>query len=40
MKEAMPDVFVLGTSALFQGDDANSYQKRIQAVRQAINTYR
>ncbi|NRR75604.1 ribulose-phosphate 3-epimerase [Tetragenococcus halophilus] len=40
MKEAMPDVFVLGTSTLFQGDDANSYQKRIQAVRQAINTYR
>lgn len=40
MKAAMPDVFVLGTSALFQDGNANIYQDRIQAVRQAINAYK
>nr|WP_231557755.1 hypothetical protein [Tetragenococcus muriaticus] len=40
MKEVMPDIFVLGTSALFQGGDANSYQERIRTVRQAVNAYK
>lgn len=42
MKGTMPDIFVLGTSALFQGNgrSTNDYQKRIQKIRQAIDAYK
>lgn len=36
MKEAKPDVFVLGTSALFHKKDNESYSKRISSLRQQI----
>lgn len=41
MKGVMPDVFVLGSSALFQADNSVSdYQKCIREIRQAVNFYR
>ena len=40
MKTIMPDIFVLGTSALFQNNAVETYKQRIDRIRQAINSYR
>lgn len=39
MKHAQPDVFVLGTSALFHKKDDESYSARITNLRQQIESY-
>jgi len=40
MRKSMPDVFVLGTSALFYNQDSTNYTQRINDIRQSITTMR